>query len=61
MGRGIGRWWGSALVIGWLIGAGTSLFTGRNAVLTSLRSLFLGFTAAAITYGVGRLLGVTLS
>ncbi len=44
-----------------LIGAGTSLFTGRAIVVTSLRSLLLGFTAAAITYGVGRLVGVTLS
>jgi VIT1/CCC1 family predicted Fe2+/Mn2+ transporter len=43
-----------------LIGAGTSLFTGRNALLTSLRSLLVGFAAAAITYGVGRLVGVTL-
>jgi vacuolar iron transporter family protein len=44
-----------------LIGAGTSLFTARNMVLTSLRSLLLGFAAAAITYGVGRLVGVTLA
>src|SRR5271166_4381890 len=44
-----------------LIGAGTSLFTGRNVILTSLRSLLLGFVAAAITYGVGRLVGVTLA
>jgi VIT1/CCC1 family predicted Fe2+/Mn2+ transporter len=44
-----------------LIGAGTSLFTGRNVVFTSLRSLSLGFAAAAITYGVGRLVGVTLA
>lgn len=44
-----------------LIGAGTSLFTGRNAVFTSLRSLLLGFAAAAITHGVGRLVGVTIS
>lgn len=44
-----------------LIGAGTSLFTGRSVVLTSLRSLSLGFAAAAVTYGVGRLVGVSLS
>ena len=44
-----------------LIGAGTSLFTGRNPALTSLRSLSLGLVAAAITYAVGRLVGVTLS
>ena len=44
-----------------LIGAGTSMFTARNVVITSLRSLLLGFAAAAITYGVGRLVGVTLA
>src|SRR5271169_2825977 len=44
-----------------LIGAGSSLFTARNVVFTSLRSLLLGFAAAAITYGVGRLVGVTLA
>ena len=44
-----------------LIGAVTSLFTGRNVVFTSLRSLVLGLAAAASTYGVGRLVGVTLS
>ena len=44
-----------------LIGAGTALFTGRNAAVTSLRSLALGLAAAAITYGVGRWVGVTLS
>jgi VIT1/CCC1 family predicted Fe2+/Mn2+ transporter len=49
---------GFALV---LIGAGTSLFTGRSVIFTSLRSLLLGLAAAAITYGVGRLVGVTLA
>lgn len=43
-----------------LIGTATSLFTGRNIVYTSLRSLVLGFAAAAITYGVGRIVGVAI-
>jgi len=30
-------------------------------VLASLRSLLLGFAAAAITYGVSRLVGVTVA
>ncbi len=42
------------------IGAGTSLFTGRNAAYSALRQLLLGLTAAAITYGIGRIAGVTL-
>ena len=48
---------GVALV---LIGVGTSLFTGRSLVFSSLRQLAIGFAAAAITYGIGRLVGVSL-
>ncbi len=42
------------------IGAGTSLFTGRNALFSGLRQLAIGMSAAAITYGIGRLIGVSL-
>lgn len=49
----------SALALA-LIGAGTSLFTGRNVAYSAARQLVLGLAAAAITYGVGRLAGVTL-
>jgi vacuolar iron transporter family protein len=49
----------SALALA-LIGAGTSLFTGRNVAYSAARQLLLGLAAAAITYGVGRLAGVTL-
>jgi vacuolar iron transporter family protein len=48
---------GVALV---LIGAGTSLFTGRSIVFSSGRQLLIGYAAAAVTYGIGRLVGVTL-
>jgi len=48
---------GLALV---LIGAGTSLFTGRGLALSGARQLLIGFAAAGITYGVGRLVGVTI-
>ncbi len=43
-----------------VVGATLSLFTGRRAVLSGLRMLLVGGAAAAITYGIGRLLGVTL-
>ncbi|HZU89027.1 MAG TPA: VIT1/CCC1 transporter family protein, partial [Stellaceae bacterium] len=43
-----------------LIGVGTSLFTGRNAFYSGARQLLIGFAAAAATYGIGRLVGVTL-
>jgi VIT1/CCC1 family predicted Fe2+/Mn2+ transporter len=43
------------------IGAITSIFTGRSAVRTGLRQVAVGVAAAAVTYGLGRLLGVSLS
>ena len=43
------------------IGAGTSLFTGRSFAYSAMRQLVGGLAAAAITYGVGRLIGVAVS
>ncbi len=48
---------GVALV---MIGAGTTLFTGRTVLFSSVRQLAIGFAAAGITYGIGRLVGVAL-
>jgi VIT1/CCC1 family predicted Fe2+/Mn2+ transporter len=42
------------------IGAGTSLFTGRSVAFSAFRQLLIGYAAAAITYGIGMLAGVTL-
>ncbi|HCE5827408.1 TPA: VIT1/CCC1 transporter family protein [Pseudomonas aeruginosa] len=44
-----------------LLGAGTSLFTGRGAVFSAVRQIAIGLAAAAVTYGIGLLFGVTLS
>ena len=44
-----------------LIGAGTSLFTGRNALFSAVRQLLIGYAAAAVTYGLGVVLGATLT
>ena len=43
------------------IGALTSLFNGRGAAFSAGRQVVFGCLAAAITYGAGRLLGVSLS
>ncbi len=43
-----------------LIGAGTSLFTGRTLIYSAVRQLAIGFAAAGLTYGIGRLVGVSL-
>ncbi len=40
-----------------LIGAGVSLFTGRNTIYSGLRQLLIGAAAAAITYGIGTAIG----
>ena len=48
---------GVALV---LIGAGTTLFTGRTVLFSSVRQLAIGFAAAGRTYGIGRLGGVAI-
>src|SRR3984893_15273314 len=43
-----------------LIGAGTSLFTGRSTIFSALRQLAIGLAAAAVAYGAGAAVGVTL-
>ena len=43
-----------------LIGAGTSLFTGRGLLISALRQLLIGFAAAGVTYGIGHLVGVSI-
>ena len=42
------------------IGAAISLFTGRSALRDGLRMLFIGAVAGALTYAIGKLLGVGL-
>ncbi len=43
------------------IGAGTTLFTARGVLFSGFRQLAIGIAAAAVTYGIGRLVGVSLS
>jgi VIT1/CCC1 family predicted Fe2+/Mn2+ transporter len=43
------------------VGATISLFTGRSALRDGLRMLAIGGAAGALTYGIGRLLGVSLA
>lgn len=42
------------------IGSATSLFTGRPVWFSGLRQVLFGLTAAAVTYGVGHLIGVSI-
>jgi vacuolar iron transporter family protein len=44
-----------------LIGAAITLVTARSLLYSGGRQLVLGLAAAALTYGIGRLIGVTLA
>ncbi|MBX3011772.1 MAG: VIT1/CCC1 transporter family protein [Caldilineaceae bacterium] len=52
-----------ALSIGGLftIGAAITLFTGRSVWFSGTRQVFFGLAAAAITFTIGRLIGVSLA
>jgi VIT1/CCC1 family predicted Fe2+/Mn2+ transporter len=43
------------------IGVFTSLFNGRSAMFSALRQVIIGLMAAGFTFGVGHLLGVSIS
>jgi VIT1/CCC1 family predicted Fe2+/Mn2+ transporter len=43
-----------------VIGGGITLFTGRSVLFSGTRQVLFGLAAAAITFGVGRLIGVNL-
>ena len=56
--------WAGAVLSGavmFLIGAATSLFTGRGVLFSGIRQLAVGLAAAAVTYGIGRLIGVAVA
>ncbi len=52
---------GLAALAMFAIGAGTTLFTGRGVLFSGLRQLAIGIAAAGVTYGVGKLIGVSLA
>lgn len=51
---------GVTVVALFAVGAGISLFTGRQALWSGLRMLLIGVAAGSVTYAVGRMLGVSL-
>ena len=59
---GTAAFYASAIVCGlalFIVGALISIFTGRGVMLSGLRVLGVGALAAALTYFIGRLLGVS--
>ena len=51
---------GSALGL-FLIGSAITLFTGKSIWFSGLRQVIFGLAAAAITFGIGKLIGVSLA
>jgi VIT1/CCC1 family predicted Fe2+/Mn2+ transporter len=49
----------SALAL-FVIGAGVTLLTGRGVLYSGFRQVIFGLLAAAITFGVGKLIGVSI-
>lgn len=61
---GAAAFWASVALSGLAlfgIGAAITLFTGRSVLRSGGRQLLLGLAAAALTFGVGKALGVALS
>jgi len=44
-----------------LIGSAITLFTGKNVWFSGFRQVFFGLATAAITFGIGKLIGVSLA
>jgi predicted membrane protein (TIGR00267 family) len=44
-----------------LIGAAITLFTGKNVWYSGFRQVIFGLAAAAITFGIGKLIGVSIA
>lgn len=44
-----------------VVGAGVTLVTGRGVLFSGTRQLVVGLSAAALTYGLGRAIGASLS
>lgn len=43
------------------LGAAITLFTGRSVLYSGLRMVIFGLLAAAVTFGIGRLIGVSIA
>lgn len=52
---------GLSLVAMFAVGVGVSLLTGRSAIFSGLRQVGIGAAAAAVTFVVGRFIGVSVS
>ena len=44
-----------------ILGAVITLFTGRPVLYSGMRMVIFGLIAAAVTFGIGRLIGVSIA
>jgi len=44
-----------------ILGTAITLFTGKSVLFSGMRMVIFGLLAAAITFGIGRLIGVSLA
>lgn len=52
---------GSSVIGLFGIGAAITLFTGKSVIFSGMRQVIFGLVAAAVTYGIGSLIGVSLA
>jgi len=52
---------GLSLAALFAVGAGVSVLTGRSTLYSGFRQVAIGAVAAAVTYGVGAIIGITLA
>jgi len=52
---------GLSLAALFVVGAGVSLLTGRGLLFSGVRQLGIGLGAAAVTYVIGSLIGVSMA
>ena len=52
---------GASVAVMFLLGAGITVLTGKNALLSGLRQVAIGLAAAGITYGLGDLIGAAIA
>jgi len=50
---------GSAIGL-FIIGAAITLFTGKNLWFSGIRQVLFGLAAAAVTFGIGKLIGISI-
>jgi VIT1/CCC1 family predicted Fe2+/Mn2+ transporter len=48
-------------IVLFLIGAGTTLFTGRGILFSGVRQLLIGYAAAGVTFAIGHVIGVSIA